>query len=177
LSPGDRPVACSGVLPLALCRRTGLLAALLSCALACGVPAQAPAPGLTAEEVAARLEKAGKDPVALLELVPLVDARQAGRVRELVKALLADRKQIAAPGEPDLLTRRFARALPGAARSPAEVRELLGPPRQVLRQVLYRRYVEQWHYDTPLTLCVVLQAVKGQEARVQSVLLPGDAKP
>jgi hypothetical protein len=132
---------------------------------------------LTAEEVAARRQKAGKDPAALLELVPLLDARQAARVREQVRALLMDRQLIAGPEELELLTRRIAHALPGAARSPAEVRELLGAPKQILRQVLYRRYVEQWIYDTPLTLCVVLHALKGQEARVQTVLRPGAAKP
>ncbi len=161
-------------------RRAGVPALILSCVLVLGLRAQeaAPAPaGLTAEEVAARLEKAGKDAAAVVELIPLVDARQAARLRELVRTLLAERKQIAGPGEPDLLTRRLARALPGAARTPAEVRELLGPPKQILRQVLYRRYVEQWHYDTPLTLCVVLHAQKGQEARVQTVLLPGASKP
>jgi hypothetical protein len=156
------------------------MALVLCGALVCDLWADEPAParpGLTAEEVAARVEKAGKDPAALLELVPLVGSRQAARVREQVKALLADRKRIASPEELDLLTRQVARALPGAARSPAEVRELLGPPQQILRQVLYRRYVEQWHYDTPLTLCVVLHALKGQEPRVQTVLLPGAAKP
>ena len=94
-----------------------------------------------------------------------------------VKALLQERKPIAGPEELDLLTRGVARALPAAARSPEELRELLGPPREVLRQVLYRRAVEQWHYDSPLSLCVVLTARKGQPARVQTVQVPGAAKP
>src|SRR5262249_16299999 len=28
----------------------------------------------------------------------------------------------------------------------ADVRRVLGPPRQVSRQILYHRYLEQWHY-------------------------------
>jgi hypothetical protein len=31
--------------------------------------------------------------------------------------------------------------------SPAEVRDRLGPPLRVTRQVLFRHYVEQWVYD------------------------------
>jgi hypothetical protein len=125
----------------------------------------------------ARMDRVGRDPAAVLELIPLVEPKHAARLREQVKALLADRKQIAGPDEPDLLTRRVARALVAAARSPTEVSAVLGPPKQVLRQVLYRRCMEQWHYETPLTLCVVFVAIKGQEPRVQGVLLSGRAKP
>jgi hypothetical protein len=155
-----------------------LAAALFGC-LACTLPAQPPAgPKLTWDEVTVRLEKAGNDPVALLELVPLVREKDAARMRQRINALLRERKQIAGPEEAGGLMRRFAHRLPAAARTPAEVRELLGSPRQVLRQVLYRRSIEQWHYDTtPLPLCVVLEGVKGQIPRVQTVLVPGVSKP
>jgi hypothetical protein len=156
------------------------LAAALCGWLACALAAQPPAPGgskLTAEEVAARQEKAGKDPVALLELIPLLGAKDAARIRGRVNALLTERKPVASPEDPDGFIRRIARGLRGAAQTPAEVRELLGPPRQVLRQVLYRRYVEQWHYDTPLALCVVLEGAKGQIPRVQNSFVPGMINP
>ena len=74
-------------------------------------------------------------------------------------------------------------ALPGhlppavAARTQAEVTEVLGERKRISRQVLYRRSIEQWHYDTPLSLCVVLEAAKGQIPRVQNVLVPGVTKP
>ena len=145
-----------------------------------GANTQPPAserPKLTAPELGARLEKAGRDPVALLKLLPLVEVREAARLRQTVNGLLAERKQIASREEREVLGRAVARLLPTAARFPAEVRELLGTPQQVLRQVLYRRYVEQWHYDTPLALCVVLQGIKGQVPRVQTVLVAGTGNP
>ena len=132
---------------------------------------------LTAEEAAARLEKAGSDPVALLEQVPVLGEKEAVRIRQRINALLLERKPFAEPEEADELRRRLARSLPAAARTPAAVRELLGPPRLVLRQVLYRRYVEQWHYDTPLNLCVVLEGVKGQGPRVKNVLVTDAGNP
>lgn len=33
--------------------------------------------------------------------------------------------------------------------TPEEVRRLLGPPQRQAREILYRRYVEQWQYDDP----------------------------
>jgi hypothetical protein len=166
--------------PQAATSRRTILGIVLAGGLAGSLAAQpAPraGPTLTPAEAAARLEKAGEDPLRLLELVPLLGDKEAARARQEVKALLLKRKPIADPEELDKLARDVARALPAAARSPAEVRELLGPPREVLRQVLYRRSVEQWHYDTPLTLCVVLTASKGQAPRVQTVRLPRAAKP
>ena len=152
------------------------LAAALSGACAQPVAAQS-GPRLTAPELAARLEKAGKDPVALLELVPLVAGKEGRGLRRQAKALLADRQVTSSPQERERLLRGLARVLPAAARTPAELRELLGPPRQVLRQVLYRRYREQWHYDTPLSYGVVIEGAKGQEARVHGVLVPVTARP
>jgi hypothetical protein len=157
--------------------RPALAAAAFCGWLACALPAQPPGPKLTEDEAAVRLEKAGNDPVALLELVPLVSEKDAARIRQRLNALLQERKQIASLEEASGLMRRVAQRLPAAARTPAEVRELLGSPRQVLRQVLYRRSIEQWHYDTPLALCVVLEGVKGQLPRVQNVLVPGVSKP
>jgi hypothetical protein len=151
------------------------LTALLTVALSAAAQ-ESPGPRLTAEEVTARRARAGNDPVALLGLVPLVSDQEARGIRQQVKALLAERKQIAGPEEQDRLLRDLARVLPAAARTPAALRELLGPPQKVLRQVLYRRYREQWHYDTPLSVCVVLDGARGQEARVQTVLVP-DGKP
>jgi hypothetical protein len=145
-----------------------------------GLPGQPPAPvgaKLTPAEASVRLEKAGEDPVLLLELVPLLAEKEASGVRQQVKGLLLKRKQIAGPEELEKLAEGVARALPAAARSPAEVRQVLGTPREVLRQVLYRRALEQWHYDTPLSLCVMFAAARGQPARVQTVQVPGGAKP
>ena len=158
--------------------RPALAAAALCGWLACALAAQPPpGPKLTADEVAVRVEKAGNDPLALLELVPLVKEKDAARIRQRINALLLERKRFAGPEEANDLMRRLVRRLPAAAQTPTEVRELLGAPRLVLRQVLYRRVIEQWHYDTPLSLCVVLEAIKGQMPRVQAVLAPSANKP
>jgi hypothetical protein len=53
--------------------------------------------------------------------------------------------------------------------SPAQLRSLLGHPKTVARQVLYRRYLEQWVYDRPAGLCLVFHCTKGQEPRLQRV--------
>jgi hypothetical protein len=51
----------------------------------------------------------------------------------------------------------------------AEVRRLLGPPKHVSRQILYGRYLEQWTYDSPNSVRVEFDWLKGQEKQVQSV--------
>jgi hypothetical protein len=61
--------------------------------------------------------------------------------------------------------------------SPARVRELLGPPDRVARQVLYRRYLEQWAYDRPAALSVLFEGRKGQEPRSRGVRWDRPEKP
>ena len=58
---------------------------------------------------------------------------------------------------------RLAAAVPGA--KPAEVKRALGEPARVSRQVLYRRYLEQWGYDAPLPVRVEWEFAHGQEPR------------
>ena len=63
---------------------------------------------------------------------------------------------------------------PGAAQlrlgmAPAEVRQHLGPPHRVARQILYHRYLEQWIYNPPLALRVEFDCPQGQTARLTSV--------
>jgi hypothetical protein len=125
---------------------------------------------LTAQEVAVRVEQAGKDPVRLLEVAALAGAKEARMLRLQVKKLLAERNRPAPPEESEQFARRLLMVLPQAARTPAEVQEVLGTPKQTARQILYRRYLEQWHYDAPLPLCVVFECRRGQEPRLQSVL-------
>jgi hypothetical protein len=60
---------------------------------------------------------------------------------------------------------------------PARVRQLLGPPDRVARQVLYRRYLEQWGYDRPAALSVVFEGRKGQEPRSRGVVWARPEKP
>jgi hypothetical protein len=53
--------------------------------------------------------------------------------------------------------------------SAGEVRDRLGAPKKVARQILFRRHLEQWTYDAPIPVRVELDGVRGQEPRVVSV--------
>ena len=55
---------------------------------------------------------------------------------------------------------------------PDAVRQLLGPPRRVTRQVIYQRYLEQWHYGSPAVSWVEFECRRGQEARLRGVHPP-----
>lgn len=56
---------------------------------------------------------------------------------------------------------------PGMAQS--DVRRRLGPPRHMARQILYRRYLEQWVYEAPRNLRIEFDCPRGQPARVLHV--------
>ncbi len=60
---------------------------------------------------------------------------------------------------------------------PARVKELLGDPAHVSRQIVHRRYLEQWSYDAPVALCVEFDYQRGREPRVVNVQVLGKAKP
>ncbi len=53
--------------------------------------------------------------------------------------------------------------------SQAEVRQLLGPPQHVARQILYRRYLEQWLYDGPNAVRIEFDCVRGKEPQILTV--------
>ena len=51
----------------------------------------------------------------------------------------------------------------------AQVRDLLGPPRHIARQILYARYLEQWTYDDPIGVRIEFDWRKGQERQILTV--------
>ena len=53
--------------------------------------------------------------------------------------------------------------------TPAEVRQILGPPARVARQILFRRHLEQWVYDQPEAVRVEFNCVRGEEPYVLTV--------
>ena len=59
----------------------------------------------------------------------------------------------------------------------AEVRQRLGSPRHVARQILYRHSIEQWVYGELPLLRVEFDRVKGQEPQVLTVRPLPSAKP
>lgn len=74
------------------------------------------------------------------------------------------------PGKPlpeEERLRRLDQLRPGL--TPEQVRNLLGPPTRVARQILYHRYFEQWFYDRPFNVRVEFECRRGQEPQIQSV--------
>jgi hypothetical protein len=151
-------------------RLVALLAAL-GCLLPAGVLGAPPAGflRLSPTELEKREQNAGQDPVRLLLLVPLANEASAKRLRQRVAEILLAHGRNATAAELTALTARLAEVLPAAAPSPAAAREVLGPPQQVARQILYRRYLEAWSYDSPVSLCLVFDCRTGQEPRLQAV--------
>ena len=54
-----------------------------------------------------------------------------------------------------------------------DVKRHLGEPDRRPRQILYRRYLEQWIYDEPAGLWVRIDCLKGQDPRVVTIHPPG----
>jgi hypothetical protein len=51
----------------------------------------------------------------------------------------------------------------------ADVRRLLGPPKQIARQILYRRYLEQWVYEGAKPVRIEFDCVRGKEPQILTV--------
>jgi hypothetical protein len=49
------------------------------------------------------------------------------------------------------------------------VRDLLGPPHRVARQVLFHRYLEQWVYGPPYDFRLEFDCLRGQKAQLLTV--------
>ncbi len=75
---------------------------------------------------------------------------------------LRSRDGIASRGErnPDNPMRPFAKLKRGM--SPEQVRELVGPPKRIARQILYHRYREQWLYETNQPVRLLFDCPLGQ---------------
>jgi hypothetical protein len=51
-----------------------------------------------------------------------------------------------------------------------EVRRVLGPPIRIVREVLYRRHIEQWVYENPHPFRVKISCVRGEDPVVTGVI-------
>jgi hypothetical protein len=56
-----------------------------------------------------------------------------------------------------------------AGMTQAEVWQLLGPAQHVARQILYRRYLEQWLYEGPIAVRIEFDCVRGKEPQILTV--------
>lgn len=52
--------------------------------------------------------------------------------------------------------------------TPEQVRRLLGAPKRVARQILYRRYREQWIYDAPISIRLTFECRRGRKPQLLS---------
>lgn len=71
----------------------------------------------------------------------------------------------------EALAKQFADGVARVVRTTDDASEVFGAaaPKRVVRQVLYRRYLELWIYQEPLPLVLVWNCEKGLDARIQSV--------
>jgi hypothetical protein len=142
---------------------------LLPVALSCGaasVPAQ---PELTPEELQARIQKAGDEPLEWLALLPLVGEGKAKEIRPKIHQLMLARVKQLGPDDRLQFAKQIAKLLPSVLHSPTEVIEVLGKNKKVYRQLLYHHWLEQWQFDQPLPLIVTFDHPKGQSARLISI--------
>jgi hypothetical protein len=58
-----------------------------------------------------------------------------------------------------------------------EVRQQLGPPARIVREVLYRRHIEQWVYENPYHFRIQISCVRGEDPVVTGVLSARIAPP
>jgi len=70
------------------------------------------------------------------------------------------------------LTARLARVLADKAREPGDLEAVLGTRavKQVARQVIFRRYLEQWSYEAPVRLCVTLEWPRGKDVVIRAIV-------
>ena len=97
----------------------------------------------------------------------MVEDAEAARLRQQVYQLLPAWKRTASAA--DLI--RLTQLLPQTVSTPAELRQVLGPPVRVARQMIHRRYLEQWTYGSPGGLCALWDYPRGLEPRLTAVHL------
>jgi hypothetical protein len=50
--------------------------------------------------------------------------------------------------------------------TPQQVRQLVGAPKHIARQILYHRYREQWIYDAPTPVRLTFDCPRGQKPQL-----------
>ena len=53
--------------------------------------------------------------------------------------------------------------------TPEQVRQLVGTPPRIARQILYHRYREQWIYETPFPIRLTFDCPRGQMPQLLSI--------
>jgi hypothetical protein len=60
--------------------------------------------------------------------------------------------------------RNFAKLEHGM--TPDQVRDCVGSPKRISRQILYHRYLEQWIYDSPAAPRLTFDCLRGQKPQL-----------
>jgi len=98
----------------------------------------------------------------------------ATTVFALPQVTSAESKPVKMTGEADV--KHLLMALqPGLSED--RVRELLGPPKGMARQVLHLRYLEQWVYESPLQIRVEIDHSRSRQPQLLTVHLVTSEKP
>ncbi len=61
--------------------------------------------------------------------------------------------------------------------TPGQVRQLIGPPDHIARQILYNRAREQWLYDLPFFVRLEFEYPRGQDPQLLSVQPTSSTRP
>lgn len=126
-------------------------------AISPSVLADTPHIQLTKSELDRRIREAKGDPMKLLQLCGVVSPDRAKTLRTQVSRLLRETVP------PHDNVHQLAKILPSVLRNPQEVQDVFGSEKMVNRQILYRRYLEQWTYQRPVRLILVFECQKGEE--------------
>jgi hypothetical protein len=119
--------------------------------------------------IAAALQE-GEDAGKLLEMASQSEPKEATKHLMKVIKVLENEKTLARGERADLM-RRLARVMQEKLRLPHDVETVLGPQatRQVARQVYYRRYLEHWIFEAPVSLWVTLDCSKGSDPVIRGI--------
>lgn len=106
----------------------------------------------------------------LLDDVAKVQGAPARKLLAQVVRNVRTAKDLPAREREELL-RQLCKLLPRHAATMEEALEVMGPeaPRSVARQILFRRYAEQWTFAPPLAVMVSFDCPLGQEPRLRGV--------
>ena len=110
------------------------------------------------------------------EVPGLLDAARKAETAQalhlLERALLG--LQTARPGTLVSQRQQLVEILAEKAQAPADVLRVLGikTEKRVARQLLYRRYLEQWIYDQPVPAVILLDCKKGQDPQLRAIFVP-----
>ncbi|HEX5269136.1 MAG TPA: hypothetical protein VFW33_01550, partial [Gemmataceae bacterium] len=99
-------------------------------------------------------------------------APESRMARHLILSAVLAAVLLAGDGPPAVPAREPAPVEAGKPRpgmTQDEVRQRLGPPKRTARQILYRRYLEQWVYEGANPVRIEFDCVRGKEPQILTV--------